>query len=62
MVTILFCAWKQKSRGKNAQIGMAILGKFIFMPCIDMTEIKHYTYRTSLQYVVAKMFEIQYYV
>lgn len=41
---------------------MANLGKFIFMPCIDMTEVKHYTYRTSLQYVVAKMFEIQYYV
>lgn len=61
MAVIIFYE-KHKSSCKNAQSEMEILGKNIFRVCIDMTEVKHYTYRTSLQYVVAKMFEIQYYV
>lgn len=41
---------------------MEILGKNISRQSIDMTDVKHYTYRISLQYIVVIVFEIQDYV
>lgn len=37
-------------------------GKNIFITHIDTAGVKHYTYRTSLQYIVVNVFGIQHYV
>lgn len=53
---------RNKSRCKNAQIVLVMSGKIIFFTRIDTVEFKHYTYRTSLQYIVVEVFGIQDYV